>query len=120
MMTKYEAKNSFYPSLMDYIARDGKNKQNLRSINGLFNLRANTAAYAIETLRYVGNRLWKTLPNATVNFHSLEVFESRISRQEQLDRMQDHSRRWSLYQSIVYIWISGFEITKINIFLCLL
>ena len=37
----------------------------LRNNDGLLVLRANISAHGIETIRYVGSRLWHTLPSGT-------------------------------------------------------
>ena len=50
----------------------------LRNNDGLLVPRANTTAHGIETIRYVGSRLWQTLPSETKESRTLEIFKGRI------------------------------------------
>ena len=59
MMEIYKTKYSLNPVERPHITYD------LRNNDGLLVPRANTTAHCIETIRYVGSRLWQTLPSET-------------------------------------------------------
>ena len=64
MIEIYETKNSLNPPFMEDIFVERTNISfNLRNNDGLLVSRANTTAHGIETIRYVGSRLWQTLPS---------------------------------------------------------
>ena len=56
---------------------------NLRDNDGLLVTRANTTVYGIETIRYVGSRLWPTLPIKIKESRILEIFKGRIKNRQQ-------------------------------------
>ncbi len=77
----YKTKNSLNPLFMEDIFVERPNiPYNLRNNDGLLVPRANTTAHGIETIRYIGNRLWPTLPIQIKASSTLEVFKGRIKR----------------------------------------
>ena len=66
MIEIYKTENSLNPSFMEDIFVERPNiPYDLRNNDGLLVPRANTTAHGIETIRYVGSRLWNTLPSET-------------------------------------------------------
>ena len=79
MIEIYKTKNSLNPSFMEDIFVERPNiTYDLRNNDGLLIPRANTTAHGIETIRYVGSRLWQTLPSETKESRTLEIFKGRI------------------------------------------
>ena len=79
MIEIYKAKNSLNPPFMEDIFVERTNiSYNLRNNDGLLVPRANTTAHGIETIRYVGSRLWQTLPSEVKESRTLEIFKGLI------------------------------------------
>ena len=79
MIEIYKTKNSLNPSFMEDIYVERPNiPYVLRNNDGLLVPRANTTAHGIEIIRYVGSRLWHTLPRETKESRTLEIFKGRI------------------------------------------
>ena len=79
MIETYKTKNSLNPSFIEEIFVERPNiPYDLRNNDGLLVARANTTAQGIETIRYVGSRLWHTLPSETKESRTLEMFKGRI------------------------------------------
>ena len=51
---------------------------NLRGSNYLAMPRARTNLYGIDTIRFVGQKLWQTLPREIKESQSLEIFKRNI------------------------------------------
>ncbi len=80
----YKTKNSLNPLFMEDIFVERPNiPYNLRNNDGLLVPRANTNVYGIETLRYIGSRLWPTLPMEIKESRTLELFKGRIKNGQQ-------------------------------------
>ena len=74
-----KTKKSLNPPFMeDIFVEKTKISYNLRNNDGLLLPRANTTAHGIETIRYVGSRLWQTLPSEVKESRTLEIFKGLI------------------------------------------
>ena len=79
MIEIYKTKNSLNPSFVEDIFAERPNiPYDLRNNDGLLVPRANTTAHGIETIRYVGSRLWHILPSEAKESRTLEIFKGRI------------------------------------------
>ena len=79
MIEIYITKNSLNPLFMEDVFVERPNiTYDLRNKDGLLVPRANTTAHGIETIQYVGSRLWQTLPSETRESCTLEIFKGRI------------------------------------------
>ena len=79
MIEIYKTKNSLNPSFMEDICVERPNiTYDLRNKAGLLVPRANTTAHGIETIKYIGSRLWQTLPSENREYRTLEIFKGRI------------------------------------------
>ena len=63
---------------MEDIFVERKNIYNLRNNDGILVPRANTTAHGIETIRYIGSRLWQTLSSEIRESRTLEIFKGLI------------------------------------------
>ena len=61
------------------------NTYNLRDNDGILVPSANATAHGIETIWYIGSRLWQSAPSEIKESNSLEVFIKRIKIEQQLD-----------------------------------
>ena len=78
MIEIYKTKKSLNPSFMSEIfeARDVQYDLRNKSTLGIPN--AKTTSYGIETVRYLGQKLWQTLPHSVRESQSLTAFKKEL------------------------------------------
>ena len=74
----YKTKNNLNPSFMSEIFEERKVHYDLRSKNTLQSLNARTTAHGIESVRFLGHKLWKTIPNYIKESQSLTSFKKQL------------------------------------------
>ena len=78
MIEIYKTKKSLNPSFMSEIFEARDVQYDLRNKNTLGIPNANTTSYGIETVRYLGQKLWQTLPRSIRESQSLTVFKKEL------------------------------------------
>ena len=80
----YKTVNNFNPSVMAevFVTRDVP--YNLRSSNNLALPRSRTNLYGIDTIRFVGQKVWQTLPREIKESQSLEISKEILKLSELL------------------------------------
>ena len=71
----YKTVNNLNPSFMAEVFVTKDVPYNLRGSNNLALPRARTNLYGIDTIRFVGQQLWQTLPREIKESQSLEIFK---------------------------------------------
>ena len=74
----YKTVNNLNPSFMAEVFVTKEVPYNLRGSNNLALPRARTNLYGIDTIRFVGQKLWQTLPREIKESQSLEIFKRNI------------------------------------------
>ena len=80
----YKTVNNLNPSFMAEIFVTKDVPYNLRGSNNLALPRARTNLYGIDTIRFVVQKLWQTLPREIKESQSLEIFKRNIKLSELL------------------------------------
>ena len=79
LMTEiYKTRSGLSPPFMKDVFAERNTGYNLRHGNDTQLLKVHTTAYGIETISFLGNRLWSTLPNIIIQASTLSIFESHI------------------------------------------
>ena len=78
MIEIYKTKQNLNPSFMSEIFEARDVQYGLRNKNTLSIPNAKTTSYGIETVRYLDQKLWKTLPHSVRESQSLTAFKKRI------------------------------------------
>ena len=78
MIEIYKTKKSLNPSFMSEIFEARDVQYDLRNKNTLSIPNAKTTSYGIETVRYLGQKLWQTLPHSVREPQSLTAFEKEL------------------------------------------
>ena len=74
----YKTVNNLNPSLMAEVFVTKDVPYNLRGSNNLALPRARTNLYGIDTISFVGQKLWQTLPREIKESQSMEIFKRNI------------------------------------------
>ena len=74
----FKTVNNLNPSFMAEVFVTKDVPYNLRGSNNLALPRARTNLYGIDTIRFVGQKLWQTLPREIKESQSLEIFKRNI------------------------------------------
>ena len=82
MVEIYKTKHNLNPSFMKQIFEDKILPYNLRNTGTLLLPKVRTTAYGVETVRFLGQRLWEKLPDALKNAKCLESFKREIKSTE--------------------------------------
>ena len=75
----YKTVNNLNPSFMAEVIVTKDVPYGLRSGNNLVLPKAKTNLYGIDTSRFIGQKLWQTLPKEVKESQSLEIFKRNIS-----------------------------------------
>ena len=75
MIEIYKTKHNLNPSFMSEIFETRNVHYDLRTKNNLCIPKARTTSYGIETVRYLGQKLWQTLPHRIRESQSLATFK---------------------------------------------
>ena len=78
MIEIYKTKKSLNPSFMGEIFEARDVQYDLRNKNNLGIPNAKTTSYGIETVRYLGQKLWQTLPHNVRESQSLTAFKKEL------------------------------------------
>ena len=78
MIEIYKTKKNLNPSFMSEIFEARDVQYNLRNKNTLGIPNAKTTSYGIETVRYLGQKLWQTLPHSVRESQSLTAFKKEL------------------------------------------
>ena len=79
LMTEvYKTKSDLNPAFMKDIFLDRNIGYNLRQGNDSQLPKVHTTSFGVETISFLGNRLWRNLPNAVKEASSLSVFKAQI------------------------------------------
>ena len=79
LMTEiYETRSGLSPPFMKDIFDERNTGYNLRHGNDTQLPKVHTTKYGIETVSFLRNRLWSTLPNIIKQASTLSIFESHI------------------------------------------
>ena len=78
MIDLYKTKNSLDPSFMSEIFEARDVQYDLRNKNTLGIPNARTTSYGIETVRYLGQKLWQILPRSIRESQSLTAFKKEL------------------------------------------
>ena len=81
----YKTVNSLKPSFVAEIFVTKDVPYGLRGGNNLVFPRARTNFYGIDTIRFIGQKLWQTLPKEMKESQSLEIFKRSIKSIKTLD-----------------------------------
>ena len=74
----YKTVHNLNPTFMTQVFEKKDVSYNLRESNSLTLPKANTTLYGIDTVRYIGKKLWQVLPTEIKESKSLEVFKQEI------------------------------------------
>ena len=74
----YKTVHNLNPTFMTQVFEKKDVSYNLRESNSLTLPKANTTLYGIDTVRYIGKKLWQVLPTEIKESKSLEVFKKKI------------------------------------------
>ena len=74
----YKTKKNLHPSFMSEIFEARDVQYDLRNKNTLGIPNAKTTSYGIETVRYLGQKLWQTLPHSVRESQSLTAFKKEL------------------------------------------
>ena len=74
----YKTKSSLSPPFMKDIFAERNTGYNLRHGNDSQLPKVHTTTYGIETISFLGNRLWSTLPNILKQASTLSIFKNHI------------------------------------------
>ena len=74
----YKTVNNLNPSFMTDVFVTKDVPYNLRGSNNLALPKARTNLYGLDTIRFVGQKLWQTLPREIKESQSLEIFKRNI------------------------------------------
>ena len=74
----YKVRSGFSPPFMKYIFAERNTGYNLRHGKDTQLPKVHTTTYGIETISFLGNRLWSTLPNIIKQASTLSIFKSLI------------------------------------------
>ena len=78
MIEIYKTKHNLNPSFMSEIFETRNVHYDLRTKNNLCIPKARTTSYGIETVRYLGQKLWQTLPHRMRESQSLATFKKEL------------------------------------------
>ena len=78
MTEMYKARSGLSPPSMKDIFAERNTGYNLRHGNDTQLPKVHTGTYGIETISFLGNRLWSTLPNIIKQASTLSIFKSHI------------------------------------------
>ena len=78
MIEIYKTKHNLNPSFMSEIFETRNVHYDLRTENNLCIPKARTTSYGIETVRYLGQKLWQTLPHRIRESQSLATFKKEL------------------------------------------
>ena len=79
LMTQiYKTKSGLSPPFMKDIFAEWNTGYNLRHGKALQLPKGHTTTYGIETISFLGNRLWSTLPNILKQASTLPIFKNHI------------------------------------------
>ena len=78
MIEIYKTKHNLNPSFMSEIFETRNVHYDLRTKNNLCIPKARTTSYGIETVRYLGQKLWQTLPHRIRESQSLATFKKEL------------------------------------------
>ena len=78
MIEIYKTRNDLNPSFMKQISEEKVLPYNPRWSEKLQLPKAKTAGFGIDTVRFVGGRVWETLPPELKNSSSLKIFKGHI------------------------------------------
>ena len=79
LMTEiYEKKSGLSPPFMKDIFAERNTGYNLRHGNDSQLPKVHTTTYGIETISFLGNRLWSTLPNIFKQARTVPIFKNHI------------------------------------------
>ena len=78
MIEIYKTKHNLNPSFMSEIFETRNVHYDLRPKNNLCIPKARTTSYGIETVRYLGQKLWQTLPLRIRESESLATFKKEL------------------------------------------
>ena len=81
----YKAVNNLNPIFMAEIFVTKDVPYNLRSSNNLVLPRARSSSYGTDTIRFIGQKLWQTLPREIKESQSLEIFKRNIKSIKMFD-----------------------------------
>ena len=80
LMTKiYKTRSGSNPPFMKDIFAERNTGYDLRHGNDSQYPKVHTTTYGIETISFLGNRLWSTLPNIIKQASTLPIFKSHIN-----------------------------------------
>ena len=79
LMTEiYKTKSGLSPPFMKDIFTERNTGYNLRHGNDSQIPKVHTTTYGIETILFLGNRIWSTLPNIVKQASTLPIFKNHI------------------------------------------
>ena len=78
MIEVYKTKWELNPTFMKEIFIENHSIYGLRSCNNLLLPQARTTCYGLETVSFLGSRLWRALPNDMKQSDTLSSFKRRI------------------------------------------
>ena len=78
MVEIYETKSNLNPSFMKTIFEEKELPYNLRCSDKLQLPQAKTTCLGIDTVRFMGKKVWETLPPELKNSDSLQIFKRLI------------------------------------------
>ena len=74
----FKAKNGLLPELMNDVFEFIEKPYSLRATSHFRSKKIRTTKYGIETLSYLGPKLWNVVPNEYKTIESLEDFKAKI------------------------------------------
>ena len=78
MIEIYKIRSGLSPPFMKDIFPDRNTGYDLRHGNNSQRPKVHTITYGIETISFLGNRLWSTIPNTIKQASTLPIFKSQI------------------------------------------
>ena len=74
----FKVKNNIAPEIMKELSRPNINPYDLRNSNSFERKRENSDRYGIESVSYLGSKIWDLVPNEIKQSETLNAFKSRI------------------------------------------
>ena len=75
----YKTVHNLNPTFMTQVFEEKDVPYNFRENNSVTLPKAKTALYGIDTVRYIGKKLWQVLPAKIKESQSLEIFKQKVN-----------------------------------------
>ena len=81
----YKTVHNLNPTFMTRVFEEKNVPYNFRESNSLALPKVKTTSYDIDTIRYIGKKLWQALPNEIKESQSLDIFKQKVKLMRNFD-----------------------------------